>query len=106
MSVIGVVDCACSDFSGKSFPFAGPQAVWLKGQKGIRKALKLLMDRDAILRLQGTDVEDRILYHGGIHVDRVHVLGILDDDGTILYESALRKQTRMFGRVLEQDYGD
>ena len=104
MSVIGVVDCACSEFSDKAFPFQGPQAVWLKGQKGIRKALKLLLDREA--SLQGTDLDERLLYYGGIHVDRIHVLGIVDDDGTILYESMLRNQTRIFGRVLEQDYGD
>lgn len=100
MSVVGVSDCACHDFRGSSMPFHGPPAVWLVGQAGIRKALKLLQNYGKEWFNACNDQGDQ-LYHGGVHVDGIHVTAILDDDGTVLFESDARSQSRMFGRLLE-----
>jgi hypothetical protein len=63
--------------------------VWLFGQKGIRVALGKLIEYS----------RRPLLYSGGVHVDGIHVLGVFGDRGEILYESNLRKQTRLLGRV-------
>ena len=87
MSVVGLKECACAELKG--FPIPAPAPLWLSGQRGIRVALKTLIEYN----------QRRLLYSGGVHVDGIHVLSVLGDRGEILYESGLRKQSRVLGRV-------
>lgn len=93
MSIIGVRECACADFEGLAMPESGPAVLRFRGQSGVRLALAALQYY----------ANDGLRYHGGVHVDGVHVLGIVGDNGEVLYESVCRKQTRVLGRVHTED---
>jgi hypothetical protein len=92
VSVVGITECACREFDGYPMPEPGPPALWLGGsQRDIGRALSTL---------RAYKVGGR-LYHGGVHVDGVHVAAILDDNGAPLYENDLRRQSRVLGRLHE-----
>lgn len=92
MTVRGFVDCACAEFQHAVMPEAGPRPVWLYGQGGMRQALKLLLVAadDWKMAVTPTDAggdPGRLRYHGGIHVDGIHVTMIYDDAGRPLLPS-------------------
>ena len=93
MSVQGFSDCACAEFATAATPELGPKPVWLRGQSGMRKALALLQAYALDWRLSTMDLEDggepgRTRYHGGVHVDGLHVAMIFAGAGRPLLPTA------------------